>query len=86
MDHTTRISDLTVAEFQALLAGTQSKEEAREPQKRYVYGIRGIRDLLGVSHKTACTYKSSWLAPAVKQNGRKIITDADLALQLFSQR
>ena len=49
-----------------------------------VYGLRGIRELFNVSHKTAQQYKDSFLRPAVKQNGRKIVVDADLALELFA--
>ena len=50
---------------------------------RLVYGLRGIRELFNVSHKTAYEWKSTWLAPAVMQNGRKIVTDADYVLKLF---
>ncbi len=85
MSHqTTRISDLTVAEFQALLAGNQSVE-AVKPQKTYVYGLRGIRQLFNVCHATAQKYKDTFLRPAISQNGRKIIVDVDHALQLFAQ-
>lgn len=54
--------------------------------KRYVYGLRGIRELFGVSHATAQRYKDTFLAPAVKQNGRKVIIDAAMAMELFNQR
>ena len=54
--------------------------------KRYVYGIVGIERALGVSHKTAQKLKDGILAPAVKQRGRKIVTDLDYALQLFDEK
>ncbi len=54
--------------------------------KRYVYGIVGLERALGVSHKTAQKLKDGILAPAVKQRGRKIVTDLDYALQLFDEK
>lgn len=53
-------------------------------EKRYVYGLRGIRELFNVSHATAQKLKDGILAPAVKQYGRKIVVDEELALQLFN--
>ena len=53
---------------------------------RLVYGLRGIRELFNISHKTARHWKNTWLAPAVMQNGRIIVTDVDYALKLFRQR
>ena len=52
----------------------------------YVYGLRGIQQLFGVSHKTAQEYKDGLIKDAVRQNGRKIVVDADYALELFSRR
>lgn len=67
----------------------QSEQESFNPSKveakRYVYGLRGIRTLFNVSHATAQRYKDTILAPAVKQNGKKIIIDADMAIELFNQ-
>ena len=51
-----------------------------------VYGIRGIEKLFNVSHKTAQQYKDTFLKPAVMQNGRKIVVDADLAMKLFKEQ
>lgn len=53
---------------------------------RLEYGLRGIRSLFNVSHKTAQHWKNTWLAPAIMQNGRTIITDVDYALKLFGER
>ena len=53
------------------------------PAKRFVYGLRGIRDLFNVSHPTAQRYKNTFLAPAIMQRGRKIVVDADMAIQLY---
>ncbi len=58
----------------------------RVEAKRYVYGLRGIRELFGVCHTTAQRYKDTFLAPAIRQNGRKVIVDVDMAMELFNQR
>jgi hypothetical protein len=58
-------------------------QPAKEP-KRFVYGLRGIRELFNVSHPTAQKYKNTWLAPAIEQRGRKIIVDAARAIELFN--
>lgn len=65
-----------------------SKEQTEREQpkaKRYVYGLKGIKELFHVSHVTAQRYKNTFLAPAVTQQGRKIMVDADKALQLFAE-
>lgn len=56
-------------------------------QKRLVYGINGIAQLFGISRTMANNIKRSGVINrAIKQRGRTIITDADLALELWGQR
>ena len=55
-------------------------------QKHLVYGLRGIQELLSCSHKSAQYYKDHVIREAASQNGRKIVVDADKALELFNQR
>ena len=74
----------TPAQPGAAAAGTQNTQA--ETPRRYVYGIKGIMRLFGVSNVTAQRYKRGIIREAVKQNGRIIVTDADLALQLFNER
>ena len=51
--------------------------------KRYVYGLRGIAELFGCSLPTANRIKQSGrIDKTVAPIGRKIIVDADLALEL----
>ena len=45
--------------------------------KHLVYSLRDIQELLGCSHKTAQYYKDHVIQEAVRQNGRKIVTDSD---------
>ena len=97
-DNDTFIVQLTVGELIEILkeafpileqnhTHTDKKPVNDQPfSGRQVYGLRGIRELFNVSHKTAYEWKSTWLAPAVMQNGRKIVTDADYALKLFRER
>lgn len=59
-------------------------EEKATPGKRYVYGLRGIRNLFNVSHPTAQRYKSTFLAPAIMQRGRKIMVDVEKAMELYN--
>lgn len=51
-----------------------------------VYGLKGIRELFGVSTTTAQKYKKTWLQPAVIQRGQKIIIDVAKALELFEHK
>lgn len=89
---TTPLAALTIGEFKSLLEGCLDKaaNAASSGQMKtsgnYVYGLRGIQQLFGVSHKTAQDYKDGIIKDAVMQNGRKIVVDADLALELFNQR
>lgn len=82
----TPLSFLTVGQFMELLnTGKQNAPVAvRESEKRYVYGLRGIRQLFNVSHTTAQRYKDTIIKDAVLQQGRKIIVDADKAMELFN--
>lgn len=55
-------------------------------QKRYVQGYQGIADLFGCSRSTAQRIKKSGIIDeAITQVNRKILVDADLALQLVKE-
>ena len=92
--HNTLLCALTVEEFTELLDERIKAAISNEtvstavvkPTGRLVYGLRGIRELFGVSHFTAQRYKDGIIKEAVRQNGRKIVVDADLALKLFDER
>ncbi len=60
------------------------KNEPPAPGKRYVHGLKGIQELFNVSHVTAQRYKDGILKDAVYQSGRKIVVDADKAIELFN--
>lgn len=89
----TPIAMLTVGQLKEVLNqahnGNLIPVEVREqadPAKRYVYGLGGIRRLFGVSHTTAQRYKDTFLKEAERQNGKKIVVDADKALELFNKQ
>lgn len=73
-----------VEEFISTAASSLHKEEKTATSANLVYGLRGIQELFGCSHKTAQAYKDGFLKSAVRQNGRKIVVDRDLALELFA--
>ena len=87
----TRIIDLTVAQLKEVIDRAVEESLARcQPQDtppRLVYGIKGIAEIFGVSERQARYIKSSGvISRAIRQQGRTIVTDAALALQLFGKR
>ena len=73
---------MTVEEY---LERETQKTQQQEPAKsrNYVYGLKGIEQLFNCSTTTAWRIKNSeWIKPAISQVGRKIVVDADLALEL----
>lgn len=86
------ISELSVGEFIEIIQKKifLEKEESKaikEKEKKYVYGINGLANLLGCSKTHAMTIKKTGiLDKAIIQNGRKIIIDSELALTLFNKR
>lgn len=100
-DPKTYILHLTVEEFIEVLKDNIPQLESATPAGaanqpaqsegptftgRIIYGIIGIERFFGVSHKTASEWKKTWLKPAIKQEGRKIMMDAEYALKLYGQK
>lgn len=89
MTQDTRIIDLTVSQLAEIIdrAVEESLKRRQSPEDnsaRYVYGIKGIATLLGVSERTARNIKASGtISKAIRQQGRTIVTDARLAMELF---
>ena len=60
---------------------------AENSKKKYEYGIRGIAKVFGCSIPTANRIKKSGVIDsAITQVGRKIIVDADRALELAQNK
>lgn len=67
-------------------SGETAKASSKE-ERRYVYGLAGIARLFGGSLPTANRIKQSGkINRAITQVGRKIIVDADLALELAGRK
>lgn len=86
-DTDTRIIDLTLGELleaveervRSVIAG---KPQADTDKKKYVYGLKGLANLLGCSKTTASRLKSSGkIDKAITQVGALLIIDAELALK-----
>ena len=74
-----QIGEMTGQEFLELLQV--------ETSKKYVYGIKGLSELFDCSIPTANRIKASGkIDKAIKQIGRKIIVDAELALELAGDK
>ena len=88
----TRIIDLTVAQLaevidRAVEESLSRRTPSTDNRPRLVYGIKGIAQLLGISERQARYIKASGtISRAIRQQGRTIVTDADLALELFGRR
>ena len=62
------------------------RDEQVMPQKTSVYGIRGIAQLFNCSTATANLIKRSGIIDgAISQINRKIVVDAELALELIKK-
>ena len=87
----TRLIDLTVAQLaevidMAVEASLRRRSTETKP-KRLVYGIKGIAEIFGVSERQARNIKASGtISKAIRQQGRTIVTDAELALDLFGRK
>ena len=74
--------------FEEYLEREAQKTQQQEPEKsrNLVYGLKGIQQLFDCKTTTAWRIKNSeWIKPAITQVGRKIVVDADLALELAHQ-
>ena len=81
MDLNTKISDLTLGELLDLLQRLPGRTNAKT-----VCGLSGIAELFGVSLSTAKRLKASGILDrAISQRGHVILTDVNLALQLYHE-
>jgi hypothetical protein len=81
------IWQMTGEEFLFLQQNGEENSLTTNPNKKYVYGIIGIAQLFGCSMPTAHRIKKSGkIDKAITQIGRKIIVDANLALELAGHK
>lgn len=79
---------LTGEQYQTLTKGVMisivDSLRDQEPSRHLVYGIDGLAKFLGTSRSTAQRIKRSGIIDdAIAQNGRTIVIDGDMALQLL---
>ncbi|MDO4310881.1 MAG: DUF3853 family protein [Prevotella sp.] len=86
---------MTGEEFMFLSKTASQNDEAKNhdtpsqstSEKKYVYGIDGIAEIFGCSRPTASRIKKSGrINAAIRQIGRKIVVDVELALSLVGQK
>lgn len=84
IDRNKPLWQLTVGELLDILDSRKPTPKATTPEKKIVYGLKGIAQLFGCSISTAQRIKNSGkIKKAMSQVGRKIVVDANLALQLY---
>ena len=67
--------------------GAESEMSSTKEERLFVYGLSGLARLFGCSLPTANRIKQSGkIDRAITQVGRKIIVDADLALELAGRK
>lgn len=66
----------------AILKATDlpKKSEIHRTENKLIYGLHGLRNLLGCSHATAQKIKNTKLKGCYSQVGRKIVFDQDKVL------
>ena len=78
---------LFLAQHGNMSTSGETGKASSKGEKRYVYGLTGIAHLFGCSLPTANRIKQSGkINHAITQIGRKIIVDADLALELAGRK
>jgi len=85
----TPVRDLNVGQLldviQQVLLPKEQPIHKDYSDKKYAFGLKGIREEFNVSHATAQKYKDGILKDAVTQYGRKIIVDVEMARELFAK-
>ena len=78
---------LFLAQHGNMSTNRETKKAYSKEERQYVYGLAGIARLFGCSLPTANRIKQSGkINRAITQVGRKIIVDADLALELAGRK
>lgn len=84
VDDSTPISMLTVGQLKSIIISSPERTESSKT-KRLVYGLDGICKLFNCKESRAQKLKNTIIKEAVSQDGRTIVVDADLAIELFEK-
>lgn len=81
------IFQMTGGELLELFGALAESKTVKEPApKRYVYGLAGIAEIFNCSITKAQEIKNSGkINAAIYQTGKKIVVDADKALELLQK-
>lgn len=87
----TRIIDLTLGELldivEERVKAVTSETKQRDTRKNYVYGLKGLSNLLGCSKTTAARLKASGkYDSAITQIGALLIIDADEVMRIAKDK
>lgn len=85
VDDSTPISMLTVGQLKSIIISSPGSVSTTRDQKHYVYGLAGICQLFHCKESRAQKLKNTIIKEAVSQDGRTIVVDADLAIELFER-
>lgn len=91
IDRNTPIWQLTLGdvlqEFQKYMNPSKEVKQEVAEKKEYVYGIKGLANLIGCSKSHTARLKAQGIFDkAIIQRGRKLIIDKELALELFKKK
>lgn len=83
----TRVIDLTVGDLldavETRVKRTIANSDNEQEKRQYVYGLKGLAQLLGCSKSTASRLKTSGkIDEAITQVGGLIVIDAERAIEL----
>ena len=85
VDDSTPLSMLTVGQLKSIIISSPGSVSTTRDQKHYVYGLAGICQLFHCKESRAQKLKNTIIREAVSQDGRTIVVDADLAIELFEK-
>ena len=85
VDDSTPLSMLTVGQLKSIIKPSLSSADTSHQQKHLVYGLDGICKLFHCRESRAQKLKNTIIRDAVSQDGRTIVVDADLAIELFEK-
>lgn len=85
IENSRQVASLTVGELSHVLDTLLEEREKRRRGSGYAYGLKGIQKLFMVSHCTAQLYRNTFLRPAVRKIGSRLVIDVEEARRLYDQ-
>ncbi len=76
---------LTVGQLKSIIKSSPGSGNVDTQPKHLIYGLDGICQLFHCKESRAQKLKNTIIKDAVSQDGRTIVVDADLAIELFEK-